>query len=175
MEIVFVGIRLCDRLNYALCSGMRSLAPSGTIRWPRQQPYAPHAYLPFRRVCWRHAVKARLSVSKHSAEPSQLQFSRRCRTRQRRACLTGCLCHRSAAWLQPRFRLASHARGRRAATMAASLAERTPQDVQFWMPGILIGAASKPVPNGGSARTGVDSTVTERSDMAWRHPPGMRA
>ena len=33
--------------------------------------------------------------------------------------------------------------------MTASLAERTAQDVQFWMPGILIGVASKPAHSGG--------------------------
>ncbi len=38
--------------------------------------------------------------------------------------------------------------GRRDAATAASSAERTAQDVQFWIPSILIGAESKSAPNG---------------------------
>jgi hypothetical protein len=41
---------------------------------------------------------------------------------------------------------------RRAAATAADPTERTAQDVRIWMLSILIGAESKLVPKGGSAR-----------------------
>jgi len=49
--------------------------------------------------------------------------------------------------LAMRIRLTPHAWG--AMTTTAGPAERIAKDAQFWIPAILIGAGSKPAPNGG--------------------------
>jgi hypothetical protein len=54
--------------------------------------------------------------------------------------------------------------------MAASLAERIAQDVQFWMPGILTGAESKPARNG-SARVLQSFSITQRAAVDRFTPP----